>query len=337
MDAFRPMAIDPIILSKRRKKLPRLWALVDGFMKKHGGRVHLNWGAPFSVRTKLREGRLEVDFSPKRLLLRFEQLRLPEGVSFTTNRDLFQGPYPRKIGRPAIDLGWEVQGGEEVDEKAIRAFLQAPANAADLRHLELGKGEWVSIDPTAAFLTLSPYDLSRLDGVVETLRGMARRHAAGVVALPKKPRGPRLTGRRPSAAQLRRWPNWRQCLDEEDEEGQDETTIRPDDEQAAIGPETSGTALEASSADGRCFPAFALASGPEDLPQGDLDEIVLLEPRGARTVSMRFDHWKPQPETRTLELDDPRLPIRMCSVLLLPDGRRLELTLERGGRVSRVS
>jgi hypothetical protein len=170
------MAIDPIILSKRRKKLPGVWALVEAFLKKHGGQVHLNWGAPFSVRTKLREGRLD-------------QLRLPEGVSFTTNRDLFRGPYTRTIGRPAIHLGWEVQGGEKVDER-----------------------------------------------VVETLRGMARRHAEGVVAPPKKPRGPRLTGRRPSAAQL--------C---------------------------------------------------------------------------------------------PRLPIRMRSVLLLADGRRLELTLERGGRVSRVS
>ena len=73
------MAIDPIILSKRRKKLPGLWALVEAFLKEHGGQVHINWGAPFSVRTKLREGRLEVDFSPKRLLLRFEQLRLPGG------------------------------------------------------------------------------------------------------------------------------------------------------------------------------------------------------------------------------------------------------------------
>jgi hypothetical protein len=143
-----------------------------------------------------------------------------------------------------------------------------------------------------------------------------------------------LTGRRPSAAQLRKWPNWRHCLDEEDEEGQDETTIRPDDEQAVIGPETTGTALEASSADGRRFPAFALAPGPEDLQQRNLDEVVLLEPRGARTVSILSDGWKPQPEGRTLDLDDSCLPIRARSVLLLPDGRRLELTLETGGRVS---
>lgn len=321
------------MLEKRRKNLPQLWALVQAFREKYKGNLHSNWGAPFSVRTKVKEGKLEVDFAAKEVLLRLEGLRLPAGVSFTTNRKYFAWPYAKKIGRAGGALGWDVQGGEGADEASVRRFLETPANADDLKRLALEKGGWLSIDPESAFLTMPTMDFARLDSAVQILCGLARRHAGGSPQLPAKARGPRLTGRQPSPAQLEKWPNWRHCHDEEDEAGQDETTMRPDDEQSVIGAETTGTAFRLSTADGRRFLAFARAADGEDLAEGRIELLWALDPRGAWQVMMTPDSWTLETGRRAApKADDPRWPIKGTSVLPLPSGKRLSFVLKAGGK-----
>lgn len=327
------MALDEAVVEKRRKSLPKLWALVEAFRRKYKGTLHSNWGSPFSVRTRVNEGQLEVDFAEKELLLRFERLQLPAGTSFTTNRKLFRWPYNKKIGRSGTPLDWEVSGGPQADEAAVREFLEAPADVEDLRRLSLRKNEWISVDPDSVFLTIATGGFARLDAVVEVLRALARRHAAGRPSIPERARGPRLTGRQPSAALLRKWPNWRHCLGEEDEDGQDEATIRPDGEQSVIGPETSCTAFELSTTDGRRFPGFARAADADDLAKGHLEVLYARGLRRPWQVVMSPDQWKPE-GSATLQLDDPLLPVHAVSVLPLPSGRRLSLVLESGGKVT---
>jgi hypothetical protein len=331
----RGMATSRAVETERRRRLPRLWAIVKAFLGHHGGKVHINWGAPFSVRTRLPEGRLEVDFhDDRRALLRLEGIALPRGVSFTTNREHFDSPYTRRIGKPAAHLGWKVRGDADANPRAIVRFLSTKQNVEALRRLDLGKTDWISIDSTSIFLGLT--DVTRIDSVVATLAALVRRHAParGPIPAPRS-RLPRLTGRRPSARQLDRWPNWRSCLDEEDEQGQDESTMRPDDEQTVIGPETNGTAFTATDATGRSFSLFGLAVWPDDLKRGHLDQVVLLE-RPARTIDVAGHgrSWKPSACRLTLPPDSPRLPIRARSVLPLRDGRHLELRLAAGGRAS---
>jgi hypothetical protein len=328
--------LDEAVVEKRRKNLPKLWALVEAFREKYNGALHSNWGAPFSVRTRVKEGKLEIDFAEKETLFRLEGLRLPAGVSFTTNRKYFTWPYAKKIGRAGVALGWDVQGGEEAKEAAVRGFLETPANAEDLKRLPLGRRGWISIDPESVFLTIPSGDFARLDAAVQILCRLARRHAGGKPPLPAKPRGPRLTGRQPSPAQLEKWPNWRHCHEEEDESGQDETTIRPDGEQSEIGPETTCTAFHLSSADGRRFPGFARAADAEDLAKGRIDVLAALDPRGAWQVVLAPGSWtlaagrKPAPKA-----DDARWPIEGTSVLPLASGKRLSFVLKAGGKAVR--
>lgn len=262
-------------------------------------------------------------------------LRIPGGVSFTTNRKYFAWPYAKKIGRVGVALGWDVQGGEKAEETAVRGFLETPANAEALKRLPLGKRGWISIDPESAFLAMPSGDFARLDSAVQILCGLARRHAGGKPPFPAKPRGPRLTGRRPSPAQLRKWPNWRHCHDEEGEGGQDETTIRPDDEQSVIGPETTCTAFRLSTADGRRFPGFARAADAEDLAAGRIDLLSALDPRGAWQVVMAPGSWTLPAGQRTApKADDGRWPIEGTSVLPLSSGKRLSFILKSGGRAA---
>jgi hypothetical protein len=66
----------------------------------------------------------------------------------------------------------------------------------------------------------------------------------------------RYTGDWPPPEVLREFPNWVFAYDEEGEEGQDETTLKPEDEQSFITNETQITAGSLSLADGRTLPAI---------------------------------------------------------------------------------
>lgn len=69
----------------------------------------------------------------------------------------------------------------------------------------------------------------------------------------------RITGDNPSPEQLEAFPNWENALDEEDVEGQDETTLRPAEDQTVIGEYVSFTAGTVWMREGdaeRAFPAI---------------------------------------------------------------------------------
>ena len=66
----------------------------------------------------------------------------------------------------------------------------------------------------------------------------------------------RFTGEDPPLHLWARFPNWRNALEEEGEEGQDETTLMPDEVQTRVGEYTSLTAGRARFNDGREFHAL---------------------------------------------------------------------------------
>src|SRR5436309_2005622 len=71
------------------------------------------------------------------------------------------------------------------------------------------------------------------------------------------PRPLRYTGEFPPINVFAKYPNWDYALDEEGQEGQDETTIRPEEEQTFITRHTGFTAADAWFATGLQFPALA--------------------------------------------------------------------------------
>lgn len=66
----------------------------------------------------------------------------------------------------------------------------------------------------------------------------------------------RYTGDWPPPDVLQKYPNWTYALDEEGEPGQDETTVKPEDEQSFITPDTHCTAANLWPTDGRTMPAI---------------------------------------------------------------------------------
>jgi len=66
----------------------------------------------------------------------------------------------------------------------------------------------------------------------------------------------RFTGANPPTELWRQYPNWRNALEEEGKDGQDESTLMPHEIQTHIGPFTSFTAGTARYVDGREFPVF---------------------------------------------------------------------------------
>ena len=70
------------------------------------------------------------------------------------------------------------------------------------------------------------------------------------------PKPSRFTGQNPPPGIWQQYPNWRNAYEEEGEEGQDESTLMPDEVQTHIGKHTSFTAGKVHLHDGREFPAF---------------------------------------------------------------------------------
>jgi hypothetical protein len=93
----------------------------------------------------------------------------------------------------------------------------------------------------------------------------------------------------PPASAVEIYPNWVPALDEEGEPGQDETTIRPDDEQRSIGPFTIYTAADAKLPNGRIVPALIGQLDATFLHKGEVDVIVVYDGRRRWRVST-YDH-----------------------------------------------
>ena len=81
----------------------------------------------------------------------------------------------------------------------------------------------------------------------------------------------RVTGDFPPLHYLDKYPNWENALDEEGIEGQDETTLRPAEDQSVITTDTSFTAGEIIFGNGRRFIAIL------EVPWGRLDAATAFE------------------------------------------------------------
>jgi hypothetical protein len=135
----------------------------------------------------------------------------------------------------------------------------------------------------------------------------------------------RFTGQSPPPNLLGRFPNWQNAYDEEGMPDQDESTIRPADNQCTIDDEVSCTAGDAILASGQKLPALLEVQG------GELWTVyVYPEPPSPKAWAMSFhtpsqrwvamnEKWDLQgEEALPVPLDDPGIfPIRVSSRLPL--------------------
>ncbi len=148
----------------------------------------------------------------------------------------------------------------------------------------------------------------------------------------------RFTGAFPPIDVLEQLPNWESALDEEEVEGQDETTIRPAEDQGALSSETCFTAGSVHCADGTRLPAIL------EVAMGEMTALTVYEsPDWTWSLSLlgKPGQWQPLtwdwlPEEErppSVKLDDPAIfPLRVESRLAWPDGTRLVATIERTDR-----
>jgi hypothetical protein len=131
----------------------------------------------------------------------------------------------------------------------------------------------------------------------------------------------RVTGDWPPRAYWERYPNWENAYDEEGEEGQDETTLRPSPVQDYIHEDTTFTVGQVKSADGQTLEALLT------VPSGELEEAnAFADDHGVWTIfySSVKRKWlvcdyKQMP--KIVELDEPRIfPLTIKS--RLPRQRR---------------
>jgi hypothetical protein len=105
----------------------------------------------------------------------------------------------------------------------------------------------------------------------------------------------RITGDNPSPSLLEQYPNWENALDEEDEEGQDETTLRPSENQSVIVQYVSFTAATVWLNDGRECPAIIEMIYDVEGLQFYLEDIwYRIVRRSDRTG--KFERWEPYVE-----------------------------------------
>lgn len=111
----------------------------------------------------------------------------------------------------------------------------------------------------------------------------------------------RFTGEWPPASILTRYPNWEYALDEEGVEGQDETTLRPESQQAMITENTAYTAASANQADGTHRMAIVA------IISGQIDAVdVFTNDRDAWRMGRNGNKWEPFIQTWLPE--DERMP-----------------------------
>ena len=149
----------------------------------------------------------------------------------------------------------------------------------------------------------------------------------------------RFTGEWPPAALWDEYPNWEYALDEEGLEGQDETTLRPADNQDAIDADTAYTGGMALLADGRQLDALlGVFHDPESVEHVEVlveDGVWgLWHDAGTGTWVSMVENWLPEAERRpAVSLDDDTVfPMRISSRLPLEStGKPFEFTVLLGG------
>jgi hypothetical protein len=148
---------------------------------------------------------------------------------------------------------------------------------------------------------------------------------------------PRITGENPPLRLWQRFPNWQNAYDEEGLPDQDETTLRPSDNQRTIDPEVTFTAGDARLSHGRQVPALiCLAFGELDqvyiYPDPEADEcwLVSVDPLSGRWKAMNHD-WLLQAEgmLRVPLGDSSIFPLELTSRLPLEQtGKAIAVLIE---------
>jgi hypothetical protein len=148
----------------------------------------------------------------------------------------------------------------------------------------------------------------------------------------------RFTGEWPPLKVWLEYPNWQNALDEEEIEGQDETTLRPSDIQEFIDEDTAFTAGDASLANGESLPALL---GMGDNRIDSVDVFVTADHTWrvywdyqANNWSPFVEDWLPEHErSPSVSLNDSELfPLTVCSRLpRAKNGKPYRLTIHADG------
>lgn len=146
----------------------------------------------------------------------------------------------------------------------------------------------------------------------------------------------RYAGCWPPLATLAEYPNWVFALDEEGEQGQDETTIKPETQQLYISQETSFTAADVMLADGSSKTAVITL---EDTIPSALDVLdgqdwwSVQRGRGSQWETVD-NSWLPEEERRPgVSLRDKNIfPLSVKSRLPRSDGKLMALRIFPNGR-----
>lgn len=146
----------------------------------------------------------------------------------------------------------------------------------------------------------------------------------------------RYTGELPPASVLKNFPNWVQAVDEEGEDGQDETTIRPDTVIDHIAPQTEYTAADITLASGKKL--TALLGGPRDLWNGNVESIAVYEGDEIWHIDLLSSTWSASayPEGNANLIEPKHFPATVNSRLPgVPGGKLLKLELLPKGKLAR--
>lgn len=143
----------------------------------------------------------------------------------------------------------------------------------------------------------------------------------------------RYTGCWPPPEVLAQYPNWVFALDEEGEDGQDETAIKPDSQQTYIGDETDFSTGIASLADGTKTTAiFSICDHFLDAVYVHNQTQWWGVRKGADGAwAVMEETWLPRAKrSQPVSLSDASLfPAKVVSNLERSDGERLEVTIPR--------
>ncbi len=140
----------------------------------------------------------------------------------------------------------------------------------------------------------------------------------------------RYTGCWPPVDVLQRYPNWVYALDEEEEPDQDETSIRPEDQQSFISNETVFTAGIAMCPEGRELSVVFSAQ------EGDVEGFEVFDGRdwwlfrvdeNGRDWFFVSQDWLPEMDGRAPDLS--LFPLRVSARLPDMDGRALTFVVRR--------
>jgi hypothetical protein len=144
----------------------------------------------------------------------------------------------------------------------------------------------------------------------------------------------RFTGKNPLPSLADDYPNWENAYDEEGSPGQDETTLRPADNQKTIDDMVSFTAADALLANGTTLPAWLY------VVRGELGDVhVYPDPKKDEVWAVRFDsrvqNWVAQNQAWLLQIPGiVRVPVNDSAVF--PVRITSRLPLQRTGSVIAV-